>query len=787
VGENLYTVKLEQSNASRRDIGSKAYNLGVMLRAGLPVPPGFAITNESFEKFLKANKIYTKIENTLSGLNYNNLPALIAASQEIEDMITSSQIPDYIYNTIKESYEELSVGKYAKELGAVALDLIKAGRENVFVAVRSSSAFDVEPAGFTKSVLNVKGMSELDEAIKKCWASLFSPKAMLYRKMRRVVEFPAMGIIVQKMIDSEKSGVIYTAQPETADVGTMVIESSWGLGEGIIAGSVTPDEYTVDKMSGNVLGRNIRKKLWMKSRDQFSGRTMRQAVPKEKMGVPTLGDVETRKLWELSRRVEELFNSHPQDIEWCEERSRIFIVQVRPLDFRQRKADQTETGPDVSEIVVSGLGISPGTVRGKVKVIMNLSDLEKVERGDVIVTRMTDSDMIPAIMKSSAIITDEGGRVSDASLVSRQFGIPCITGTEKATALLKDDQEICVNADTGNVYSLRAETPQLTPQTLTEEPQQDYGIYSSGEEAEQDPLSEKIQNMPDKYTATAIKVSLSFPNVTNSVIEADGVGMLKMENILTDNGLHPYYVARTNSEELTQMIVTNVGKVAKSVYPKPVWYRALDARSDMFRQLNGGEAEPEEYNPLLGWHGIRRSLDQPDVFRCELQALQRLHEQGLNNICLMLPFVFRVDELTRVKQMLTFPIKIGIMVETPAAALEIEHFCREEISFVSLDLSNLAQLTLGVDRDNEKISRLHSEMDPAVLRLARNVIHVCRRYGVEVSLCGDAGSNPAVVEKMIEYGINSVSAEPDVFENIKSMVARTERKLLLENVRKQHE
>ncbi|MFQ5648012.1 MAG: phosphoenolpyruvate synthase, partial [Candidatus Aenigmatarchaeota archaeon] len=701
------------------------------------------------------------------GVDAEDPESLKRVSGEIRALVMNGKMPADIEKAIKDAYEVLSVGKEVKNLGGPALDMVKAGRDT-FVAVRSSgTAEDLAEASFAgqmKTLLNVQGMKDLLEAIKDCWASLYTPRAIFYRKTQGIGDTLSIGVIVQRMINSDKSGVIFTVDPTTNDPSKIVVEAAWGLGESVVSGLVTPDVFILDKQTGEIAEKKVMNKKTYRTRDEATGKTIELKTPPERADKQVLDEAELRKLWELSKRVEDHYRGQAQDIEWCEERSRMFFVQTRPVTTLGKAVPEEEAAP-VGEVLLEGLGASPGVARGSVKIIHSLGELGKMEKGNILVARMTNPDMVTYMKIASAIVTDEGGLTSHAAIVSRELGLPCVVGTREATTKLQEDQEITVDATRGKIYSGEVEVKPEAPEGMPE-------------------AGEVPAALSEGFTATEIKVNIAFPETAERVADrADGVGLLRAEHMLTESGKHPVYLAKSNPEELVNIIMEGVGKIAKAFYPKPVWYRTLDARTDEFRSLEGGAEEPQEANPMLGWHGVRRALDEPDVFKCEVEAIKRLHEQGLNNVAIMLPFIAKVEELRKAKEFITFPVKLGIMVETPAAALEIEAFCQEGIDFASIGSNDLTQMVLGVDRGNAQIAKLYSELDPAVLDLIKHTVQVCRKYKVPSSICGEAGSNPEMAEKLVGFGISSISCEMDAIDKIRLVVAKAERKLLLDKIR----
>ena len=355
-----------------------------------------------------------------------------------------------------------------------------------------------------------------------------------------------------------------------------------------------------------------------------------------------------------------------------------------------------------------------------------------------------------------------------AAIVSRELGVPCIVGTREATKKLKDGDLVTVDANIGVVYK---------------------GILKKKEEKKVEVVRTFGQTI---LTATKVKVNVATPEAAERAAKtgADGVGLLRAEHMITQFGYHPaWYLKNEKYDELINIVYEGIKKVAQVFYPKPVWYRSFDARTDEFRHLKGGDLEPEEGNHMLGWHGIRRDLDQPILLECQLKAIKKLYEDGLRNVSLMIPFTISVDELIFAKELvkkvgMPKDFKVGIMVETPACALTIDEYIDVGIDFISFGTNDLTQLTLGLDRNNALVQKHFHESHPAVLKLIKHVIEKCREHNIETSICGQAGSNPYFVEKLVRFGIDSVSANIDAVQTIREVVARTERKIMLESARK---
>jgi len=441
-----------------------------------------------------------------------------------------------------------------------------------------------------------------------------------------------------------------------------------------------------------------------------------------------------------------------QDAEFATEDDKVYVVQTRAVTTEAKREKIELKG----KIILKGLGSSPGIASGVVKIVKTLEDLAKVQQGNILVTRMTAPDMVVTMSRSAAIVTDEGGVTCHASIVGREMGLPVIVGTQTATKTLRDGQLVTVDAYKGLVY-----------------------------EGKLDIVEKKVAEIPiSKKTKTKIKVNLAFAiNLEPVAKVTDGVGLLRIEHMITQSGVHPAKLVREGrSKKYTQILVDGIRPIAKAFKPKRVWVRTLDARSDEFRNLEGGEHEPHEDNPMLGWHGIRRSLDEPELLKAEFEAIKRLHEEGCTNVDVMLPFVINVEEVSKAKEIareikLPSTVKIGLMIETPAAALDIERLCKEGISFVSFGSNDLSQLTLGVDRNNAKLASLFTETHPAVLKMFKDVINVCKKHGVETSICGEAPSNyPEIVGYLVKCGIDSMSVNIDAIAKVRKQVAEIESK-----------
>ncbi len=764
-------------------VGGKGANLGEMFNVGLPIPPGFVVTTDAFKEFLEQTGLGKKINALLKNIDIENYESLKKASEEIQKAIIAAPMPKEIEEEIIKAYEQLSLFEEDHHL----LILPKKSKKDVLVAVRSSAtAEDLGGASFAgqqATYLNIKGKEMLIEAVKKDWASLYTARAIYYREKEGFDHSKVLiAVVVQKMVQSEISGIMFTANPVTNNLDEITIEAGFGLGEALVSGEVNPDLYIVDKKTMTIKHKEIHKQDIMIVRDE-NGTTRTVEVPKHLKEVQKMSDDLIIELAKYGLIIERHYGK-PMDIEWAVEKGKIFIVQARPITtIKKRKAEETKkVDGEEGKLreLLRGLPASPGIASGKVKIIYSADEIDKVEKGDVLVTTMTNPDMVPAMEKAAAIVTDEGGITSHAAIVSRELGVPCIVGTEKATKVLKNGQVVTVDAYKGVVYE----------GALNKEKKKEKVVKEIDNEQLEN-LIKEIEAL--ETTATEIKLIQDVPHLAEKMakLEVDGVGLMRMEFAVAEGGIHPAEYLRSGKiKDYENLVYEKVRKTAKAFYPRPVWVRTLDMRTDEYTELKGGDKEPKEDNPMLGWHGIRRSLDQPELLEAELRAIKRLHDEGLTNVGVMFPFVIRAEEVRKAREIMEKvgldPNKVewGVMVETPAAVWTIEDIIKEGIKFISFGTNDLTQLTLGIDRNNQRIAKLFSELHPAVIKEIEHVIKECKKHGVKTSICGQAGSNPEMAQKLVELGIDSISVNPDAVLKVKKAVARAEKKLLLEGVRK---
>src|SRR5881296_1845397 len=757
-------------------VGGKCANLGELTAKGISVPPGFAVTADAFRRFLEETRVGDLIHKTLNSSNGPRDPKQYEeASQEIRKIIESAPMPADIAEEVRLAYHDLEK---------------KTGTTQVKVAVRSSATSEDLPdasfAGQQDTFLNVKGEEQLVHYVQKCWSSLYTPRAIFYREEKGFPhEKVLISVGVQKMVDSEVSGVIFTLDPVNGDPSKIIIESTWGLGEALVAGVVRPDRFIVDKGTLQIVHKEIVPKMVEHVPNHKTGLTMEREVPAERRNAASLGDEQVVELARLARDIEDHYQT-PQDVEFAVERSKsgqkVYVVQTRPETFWARMKSPSESGksPVLDRVVVvQGLAASPGLHAGRAKIVVGLQDAGRMmKEKDILVTRMTNPDWVPYMKIAGAIVTEDGGTTCHAAIVSREMGIPCIVGARNATKLLGSGKEYTVDAKSGVVYN---------------------GLVEEVLKATQ-PQHEIPTVIP--ITATKIYVNISLPELAERVereTHADGVGLLRAEHMMLSVGKHPrLLIEEGGGEKMVNAFAEGVRKVATPFAPRPVVYRCLDFKPDEFLGLPGGEKYEHEAghvgpNPLLGYRGCFRYVKEPDIFRLECQAIKKVREEyKLTNVHVMLPFVRTLEDFRNARKILEEEglnrgpdFKLWIMVEVPATVLLIDKFVDEGIDGISFGTNDLTMLILGIDRDDASIQEIYDERNLAVLRAMSHVIRVCNEKGVTTSICGQAPSNyPEVVEFLVREGAVSMSVNPDKVIETKLLVAAIEQKLILEGMRK---
>lgn len=619
-------------------------------------------------------------------------------------------------------------------------------------------------AGMGTTVLNVKGEANVLNAVRECWASLFTGRSIYYRVQNKIPhEKVKISVAVQKMVQSEVSGVMFSIDPVKNDEERIIIESVWGLGEMIVQGSVVPDTYVVQKGTFDILSKEVSDQTIQLLR--VGTETKQVEVPKKIRANQKITDEEIIKLAKLGNKLQEHYY-FPQDAEWAKEGKEIYLVQTRPVTtIKETKMQISKESGEIKIAqtpILTGAAASPGIGTGPVKILKSPKEIGRIQKGDVLVAPMTSPDYVPAMKKSAAIVTDEGGQTSHAAIVSRELGIPCVVGTKTATKILKEDSIVTVDGASGEVF--------MGAKVKIEE-----------KEAKQKPLkSSKIK------TATKVYVNLAEPERAAEIakLNCDGVGLLRAEFMIANIGVHPREaIEKKQQDKFIDKLARDLTTFCKAFYPRPVTYRATDFKTNEYRSLPGGKTwEPLEPNPLLGFRGAFRYISSPEVFNLELTAIKRVREK-YDNLHLMIPFVRSPEELAKVRRLVATEglfektsFKFWMMVEIPVNVIQIEDFIKVGIDGVSIGSNDLTMLIEGTDRDNSEVAREFNEMTPAVLWALKHVITKCNDAGVTSSICGQAPSEyDDLVKKLVRWGVTSVSINPDSIERVRMVVAEAER------------
>ncbi len=727
-------------------VGGKGANLGEMTRAEIPVPPGFIVTADAYFDFVEEAKLTDKIRNLLEPLDPNHGQQLRQIAGQIKQLILDATMPPELASEIQQAYIKLGRGLVAVRSSATAEDL-------------PTASF----AGQQSTFLNVQGEEEVVVAVQECWASLFEPRAIFYRHQQGFADVKVgIAVPVQKMVQSQSSGVMFTLEPVTNDRSKIIIEAVYGLGEAIVGGEVTPDLYIVEKEGLEISTKKIATQDWqlIKNPDGTGeSANIKVALSPSSQNQQKISDDDIIHLAKLAKQLEEHYQ-FPQDIEWAKENSQIFIVQTRPVTTVKETAEVT--AEIEAPILLTGAAASPGMASGPVKIVYQSSQIDKVEIGDVLVTEMTTPDFVPAMKRAVAIVTNRGGRTSHAAIVSRELGVPCVVGAEQATTTLTDGQIVTVDGSRGKVYEGR--------------------VAKEKTAVIADILKEQIK------TRTKVYVNLAQPELVEKIAarRVDGVGLLRAEFIIGEIGQHPRYMLSQNrGEEFTNKLYEGINAFAKAFDPRPVVYRTTDFKTNEYRQLKGGQKYEEvEENPMLGYRGATRYIREPEVFAMEIEAIKRVR-QNYKNLWVMIPFVRTVEELAAVKDVMesqglkrSADFKLWMMVEVPSNIILMEDFLKVGIDGISIGSNDLTQLILGVDRDSPKLAETFDERSPAVLVALERAIKISKRMGVTSSICGQAPSvYPELTEKLVEWGITSVSVSPDMIGVTREIIAKAEEKL----------
>lgn len=776
--EEQFLLWFEQLERKDVDIvGGKSSSLGEMTaKTDVPVPYGFATTAYAYRYFIKESGLEEKMRSILSELtDVENSALLRDVSARLRDAIMAEKMPQDLQDAIGAAYVEL--GK-------------RVGEENPYVAVRSSATAEDLPdasfAGQQDTYLNVQGAETIIAKVKECYASCFTDRAVYYREKQGFDHIEvALSAVVQMMVFSKTSGVMFTVNVATGDDNNILIEAAFGLGEYVVQGTVTPDNYTISKHDHKIIDRCVNEQDIMLVRKK-GGDCEEVQVPEELRKVQTLTDEQILELADYAKKIEKHYGCY-MDMEWGvdERTNKIWILQARPETVWSRR--NKEGGAKVQEsksmtttdhkVIVKGLPASPGKVSGRVHVILDPSRIDEFKEGEILVTEMTAPDWVPAMKKAKAIVTDSGGMTCHASIVSRELGIPCIVGTksrgEAATVTIPDGIDVTIDATHGVVYE---------------------GII---EEAKKENQAGAAVAVAEYFPPTGTKVymNLGEPELAEkySSLPCDGIGLMREEFIWTTYiHEHPLYLIKTgHPEKVVDQLAEGMRQVCQAMAPRPVTLRFSDFKSSEYRDLKGGdEFEPYEPSALLGWRGASRYYDPKyiEAFKLECQAVVKVREEfGLKNLNVMIPFCRNVEECEKVVKIMAEcglergkDFKVWLMAEIPSNIILADQF-NKYVDGYSIGSNDLTMLVLGCDRDNDTVSHIYDERNLAVRRAVRHLIEVAHSEGKTVSICGQAPSvYPEFCEFLIKSGIDSISVNPDTVKFTKKLVAQVEQRVMLD-------
>ena len=723
-------------------VGGKTASLGEMVSFGLPVPDGFSVTAEAYKYFIKHNKLDHGIRQILTDTDVKKLAQLKRAGSQIRAMINNAVFPEDLEVQILEAYRALG---------------------SRFVAVRSSATAEDLPdasfAGEQESYLNVDER-DLFAKIRNCFASLFTDRAISYREDKNFNHFKVyLSVAVQHQIFSKASGVMFTLDPDSGHRNFIVINSGYGLGDYIVQGKITPDEFWIFKKNGRLISKKLGDKKMMEIRSIFG--VKRKTLSATMQKTFSISDKEAERLAAYGLEIEKHYG-RPMDIEWAkDDKNKIFIIQARPETVHSAKKQIYEEYrmAESGKLLAEGYAVGRKIAAGRVNIIRSVREMSRFKKGDVLVTTTTDPDWEPIMKIASAIVTEQGGRTSHAAIVSRELGIPAAVGTTGALKKLPNGYSVTVDCS-GEKGKIWKGTLRFT-------------------RTEHD-----IKKMPKTRTKIYVNIGEPTEAVDASLLPVDGAGLAREEFIISSFiGEHPLaMIKQKRGQVFIDQLASGVAKIAAAFYPRPVIVRFSDFKTNEYRTLKGGGPyEPHEENPMIGWRGASRYISSYEPgFRLELKAFKKcIEEFELDNIKLMVPFCRTIDEATKTLKIINdegVKAEVGAMAEIPSNVIIADQFAKH-FKFFSIGSNDLTQLTLGIDRDSTMLAKEFDERNDAVKRLIEQLIRTAHKYKRPVGICGQAPSDyPEFCEFLVKNKIDSISVNPDVAVTTRLLVAKSEKK-----------